>query len=393
MSHLKPGKSPDFTDNNKVKTVRGGSAYFSLLVQLINGAKESIHLQTYIFDDDETGKLVANALQDAAVRKVEVYLLADGYASQSMPDSFIESLKSAGVHFRYFEPFFKSKNYYFGRRLHHKVFVADARYALVGGINIANRYNDMPGEPAWLDFALFAEGTIAQELCVLCWKTWNGFPVKMDITPCEKKHLLFDIKPEEKTKVIMRRNDWVRQKNEISSTYIHMLRYAQTNITILCSYFLPGKLIRRLIRNAARRGVKIKLISAGHSDIKLAKYAERWMYDWLLRNNIELYEYQPAVLHAKVAVCDSQWFTIGSYNINNISAYASIELNLDVHHAAGAVQMEATLQHFIENDCTAITLEKHLHSKNIIKQFARWSAYEFIRLAFFLITFYYKQKR
>ncbi|MBK7123895.1 MAG: phospholipase [Chitinophagaceae bacterium] len=393
MSHLKPGKSPDFTDNNKVKTVRGGSAYFGLLVQLINGATESIHLQTYIFDDDETGKMVANALQAAAARQVEVYLLADGYASQSMPDSFIESLKSAGVHFRYFEPFFKSKNYYFGRRLHHKVFVADARYALVGGINIANRYNDMPGEPAWLDFALFTEGTIAQELCVLCWKTWNGFPVKMDITPCEKKQILFDITPEEKTRVLMRRNDWVRQKNEISSTYIHMLRYAQTSITILCSYFLPGKLIRRLIRNAARRGVKIKLISAGHSDIKLAKYAERWMYDWLLRNKIELYEYQPTVLHAKVAVCDSQWFTIGSYNINNISAYASIELNLDVHQAAVAGQMEATLQHFIENECTAITLEKHLHSKNIFKQFARWSAYEFIRLAFFLITFYYKQKR
>ena len=91
--------------------------------------------------------------------------------------------------------------------------------------------------------------------------------------------------------------------------------------------------MRRLLTNAAKRGVKIKVITAGPSDIMLAKHAERWMYDWLLRNKIELYEYQPAILHAKVAVCDSEWITIGSYNLNNISAYASIELNLDVHNA------------------------------------------------------------
>jgi len=393
MSKIKRGRSPDFSDQNKVKLIRGGAAYFELLLKLINEATESIHLQTYIFDDDDTGQMVARALQSAAARKVRVYLLADGYASQSMSDEFINGLKDAGVHFRYFEPFLKSKNYYFGRRLHHKVFVADARYALVGGINIANRYNDMPGEPAWLDFALYAEGEIARKLCVLCWKTWNGFPVKMDITPCEEKQVVFDFTTEEKSLVRMRRNDWVRRKNEISATYIDMLRHAHTNITILCSYFLPGEIIRRLLKNASRRGVKIKLIIAGPTDIKIAKYAERWMYDWILRHNIELYEYQPTVLHAKVATCDGEWFTIGSYNINNISAYASIELNLDVQHAVVTRQLEQTLESFIENDCKAITLEKHLHSKNIFKQFARWGAYEFIRLSFFLITFYYKQKR
>ena len=102
----------------------------------------------------------------------------------------------------------------------------------------------------------------------------------------------------------MRRNDWVRGKNEISATYSEMFRNARSHITILCSYFLPGKLIRGLLSNAAKRGVKIKVVIAGSSDIMLAKYAERWMYDWLLRNKIELYEYQPAILNAKVAVCE-----------------------------------------------------------------------------------------
>jgi cardiolipin synthase len=277
--------------------------------------------------------------------------------------------------------------------MHQKVFVADTKFALVGGINITNRYNDMPEKPAWLDFALYAEGEIAKELCVLCWKTWNGFPSKMGITPCEEKKLQFNFNEEETQLVRMRRNDWVRRKNEISATYIEMFRHAQSQIIILCSYFLPGKVIRRLLSNASKRGVKIKIITAGPSDVMVAKHAERWMYDWLLRNKIELYEFQPAVLHAKIAVCDSEWITIGSYNINNISTYASIELNLDVRNASFASAVEQTLETIIQKDCVHITMEDHIRTKNIFKQFIRWFSYEFIRVVFHLLTFYYKQKK
>ncbi len=382
-----------YSSYNKIKLIRGGKPYFDLLLQLIDQAEETIHLQTYIFDDDETGNLVAEALKAAARRKVTVHLLADGYASQVMSKHFIAAMKDAGISFRFFEPFFKSKNYYFGRRLHHKVFVADTKFALVGGINITNSYNDMPGDPAWLDFALYAEGKIAIDLCVLCWKTWNSFPVKMGITPCEEKKPDFNLKDEEISRVSMRRNDWVRRKNEISATYIEMFRHARWGITIMCSYFLPGKTIRRLLKNAAKRGVKIKVITAGPSDVLVSKYAERWMYDWLLRNKIELYEYQPAVLHAKVAVCDSEWLTIGSYNLNNISTYASIELNVDVRNTDFASETERTLESIIQKDCIAITKEKHVHSKNIFKQFIRWASYQFIRVVFYMITFYFKRRR
>jgi cardiolipin synthase len=384
--------SSDYTSRNKVKLIHGGKEYFDLLLHLINTATDSIHLQTYIYDNDETGLLVAEALKTAAKRNVQVYLLADGYASQIMSHKLINDLREAGIHFRFFEPFLKSKRFYFGRRMHHKVFVSDAKFSLVGGINIADRYNDLPGKPAWLDFAVYAEGEIAKELCVLCWKTWNNFPSKMGITPCEEKQLVFDFKEEETSRVRMRRNDWVRRKNEISATYIDMFRNARSHITILCSYFLPGKVIRRLLSNAARRGVKIKVITAGPSDIMLAKHAERWLYDWLLRNKIELYEYQPEVLHAKVAVCDSEWLTIGSYNVNNISAYASIELNLNIRNAAFAVGVEQTLENIIQKDCVVITKQKHLQTKNIFKQFIRWCSYEIIRLVFYMLTFYYKQK-
>lgn len=385
-------QSPEYSSRNKIKLIHGGKEYFDQLLQLINQATESIHLQTYIYNDDETGRLVAEALKAAAGRNITVHLLADGYASQGMSHRFIKELQDAGVHFRFFEPFFKSSNFYFGRRMHHKIVVADAKVALVGGINIADRYNDMPGKPAWFDLALYVEGEVAQQLCVLCWKTWKRFPLKMIVTPCERIQPVFHFNGEETSRVRMRRNDWVRGKKEISATYFEMFRNARSHITIMCSYFLPGTIIRKLLSSAARRGVKIKVIIAGTSDIGLAKHAERWLYDWLLRNKIELYEYQPCILHAKVAVCDSKWATIGSYNINNISAYASIELNLDVDNAAFAGSMQQTLENIIQKDCLAITAEKYIRTKNVFKQFANWSSYILIRVIFYLLTFYYKQK-
>jgi cardiolipin synthase len=309
-----------------------------------------------------------------------------------MSASFLNDLKKGGIHFRFFEPVFRSRHFYFGRRMHHKVIVIDTRYALVGGVNIANKYNDMPGQSAWLDFALFIEGEIARELCVLCWKSWNGYPFQLGLTPCDKKTFSYSIPLENRCEVRMRRNDWVRRKNEISGTYVEMLRTAKKEITILCSYFLPGKFIRKQITNAVKRGVRIKVVTAGISDVVLAKNAERWFYDWLLRNGVELYEYQKNVLHGKIAVCDDLLMTVGSYNINNISAYASIELNIDVRNANFAGETRKMLDEIIAKDCMAITHEHQVKTNNIIKQFIRWLSYQFIRIVFHLFTFYFKRE-
>jgi cardiolipin synthase len=393
MSIGNPKAAFEYTEQNKVQLIRGGKPYFDQLLQMINSAKESLHLQTYIYDDDETGRLVAEALKSAVKRNVKVYLIADGYASQSLSKSFIGELRDAGVHVKLFEPLLKSKFFYFGRRMHHKVTVADTMYAMVGGVNISNRYNDMPGTPAWLDFALHVEGEIARELCVLCWKTWFGFSTKMKITPCEEKQIVYDTKPGESSPVRMRRQDWVRRKLDISRTYVEMLRASKTQVTILCSYFLPGKLIRRLMRAATKRGVKIRVITAGRSDVMMSKFAERWLYDWLLRHNIELYEYQKNILHGKLAVCDSSWMTVGSYNVNDISAYATLELNLDVKDDSVAQKTEKMLEQIITDDCIRITEEHHEQTRNIIKQFVRWFSYNFIRFVFFLFTFYFHQRK
>lgn len=393
MPDHKPYSSNAYLPGNKLAFVQSGEAYFNRLLQMIDEAMESIHLQTYIFKDDETGIRVAEALKAAANRKVEVYLLVDGYASGGLPKGFADALEKCGIRFRYFEPLLKSTWFYFGRRMHHKILVTDQRYALIGGINISNNYNDLPGHPAWLDFSVYAEGPVAQELCVLCWKTWNKYSSRLPVMPCEEKKIQYAFEPEETCLARIRRNDWVRRKNEISASYVEMFRKAESHITVLCSYFLPGRVIRKFMVLAAKRGVRIRVITTAQSDVALSKQAERWLYDWLLRNGIEIYEYLPAILHAKVATCDKQWVTIGSYNLNDISAYASIELNMDIQDTRMAGSMENLLENIINNHSVRITRETHAHNKNLFIQFSRWLSYKCFRFIFTITTFYYKRRK
>ena len=381
-----------FTQYNQVSLIRSGKQYFDKLVQLIDDAKIIIHIQSYIFDDDETGNRVADALKNAAKRKVDVYLMADGYASQVMSQSFIDDMREAGIQFRFFEPLFKSKYFYFGRRMHHKIAVFDSKCALIGGVNIANRYNDLPGEPAWLDFALYTEGEIAKEICLLCWKSWKGYPKKMQQQACEKETIQFTLSPENLSAVRMRENDWVRRKNEISQTYVQMIDHAQSYVLIFCSYFLPDINLRKKMSQAVKRGVNIRVITAGRSDVILTKPAERWLYDWLLRNGIELHEYQTNILHSKLAICDDEWMTIGSYNINSISTYASIELNVDVVNPDFVKKVRQKLESIIADECMCVSAEVHAKTNNVFKQFTRWFSYQFIRMVIFLFTFYFKQR-
>lgn len=381
-----------YTSNNKVELVKGGEEYFNKLKTLINQATTSLHLQVYIYQQDETGKEIATALIAAARRKVKIYLLADGYASQGLSKSFIDQLERAGINFRFFNPLFKSKSFYFGRRLHHKVTVVDATYALVGGINITNRYNDMPNKPGWLDFALYVEGEAVIELFNLCNRTWNGFLNDYKLR-FYNSPFLYSFSELEKARVRVRINDWVRNKNQISGSYIHMLANAREYVTILCSYFLPGRIIRKHLAKAAKRGVKIQVIMAGVSDVMLAKYAERFIYTNLLKHDIKIYEYQKNILHGKIAICDDEFMTIGSYNVNNISAYASIELNLDVRNESIVKHTANLFNNIIQADCININEEYLVNRINLLQKIINWASYKLIKIILYIFTFYFKKSK
>src|SRR5258708_18532822 len=382
-----------YTNHNKVRLVHGGQDYFSTLVQLIDQAKSTIHLQTYIYEEDETGRMIAEALIRDARRKVQVFILLDGYASQDLSKRFINEWKEAGIRFRWFWPLFKSRNFYLGRRLHHKVVVADAAYGLAGGVNISDRYNDIGGKKAWLDRALYVEGEAALKLHIICrdmftkayWKKGPDNKASFDWIP--------GITPAEECLVRVRRNDWVQGKNQISRSYLQMFRNAQSRIIILSSYFLPGTIFRKNMTLAAKKGVVIKVIVGSVSDVKISRLAEKYMYRWLFRNHIEVYEYQDTVLHGKMAVYDGQWMTNGSYNVNKISAYASWELNMNVRNEAFATIVENELETIIREHCVRITPESYFSHTSALSRFLQWTAFQTIRFLFFIFTFYFKQEK
>ena len=160
----------------------------------------------------------------------------------------------------------------------------------------------------------------------------------------------------------------------------------------MSSYFLPGRAFRRNMTLAARRGIKMKVIAAGISDISMVKHAERYLYRWMFKNGIELYEYQPNVLHGKLSTYDRKFVTVGSYNVNNISAYASIELNIDIQNNRFAEDVEQTMEAIMQNDCILITEKEFERHNTFIKRIWQRLCYEMIRLIFFLFTFYFKQR-
>jgi cardiolipin synthase len=378
-----------YTHFNRPALVRGGKDYFSSLYDLLENAKLSIHFHVYIFDEDDTGKKVAQLLIDAARRGVKVYVLIDGYASRSLSPEFTENMRQNGIFFRWFDPVFKTRNFYFGRRMHHKVVVVDGTHALVGGVNISDKYNDIGDDPAWLDWAVLMEGEVAMELKKSCARLFTSSKIKalrlINTDNCRQSVM-------EKCLIRVRRNDWVQRKTQISSSYFEMLRSATKQVTIMSSYFIPGYLFRKQLARASKRGVGITLILAGSSDVKVAKHAERYIYRFLLRNKIRIFEYQPSVLHAKLATYDRKWATVGSYNVNNISAFASIELNVDLMDEEFASNMEDQLQRIMLEDCIEVTDEMYRTQFNIFSQFLQWCSYNFVKFLFYLFTFYFRQK-
>lgn len=369
----------------------GGKDYFDLLEELINESKRCIHLQTYVIDPDETGHRIFNALKRAAQRGVKVYVLCDGYATK-LPDEWLEDIRNSGISFRYFEPLFSSEKFYFGRRLHHKVFVADEFHSLVGGMNIANRYNDINGIRGWFDLAIYTQGQTSALLHEVCNRLWKRSERKLQLPFVQKKIIFRNTPSESLIPVRIRRNDWIRGRIQITQSYAEFITKAEKSILIISSYFIPGRVFRMRLAAASKRGVKIRVMLAGISDVKMAKFAERYLYDWLLRHNITIYEYQPTVLHAKSAVFDSAVVTLGSYNLNNLSALASIELNLDIQDQQFACRFENEMERIILNDCRQITSDEFARIGFFTKM-RYWFAYIFLRTVLFMFTNNLKQEQ
>jgi len=366
---------------SQVELVKSGNDFFEKAYAIIGNSKHIIYLQTYIFSDDETGMEAIGQLTEAVKRGVEVYLLVDAFGSHELKSSTIQLIKENGINFRTYSPLLSGYHIRFGRRLHHKILVSDETEALIGGINFDNNYHLTGKDSPWLDYAVYASGNICDEISIMCRHLWSGKGYfrrkKINLSPLttQNNHHSVSVKLDQ--------NDWLYGKKGVSRSLINSIRHARSSVTIMASYFLPGGKMRRALKIAAKRNVTIKIILPGVSDIRLVQYAIEYWYTWLLRNNIEIYEWNKTVLHGKLMTTDNDWVSIGSYNINHLSYYSSIETNLEIKDKAFCSQVKTELENVIHN-CHKITTDENKKRMKPLEKLLYWSSFQIVRFLFTL---------
>jgi cardiolipin synthase len=342
------GKRP-FHDGHRVDFLCGGVAYFDRLVELIGTARLRVQLQMYIFESDPTGELVLDALENAAARGVEVNLLVDGFGSYGFRRAIGNRLSEAGIRFRYFARLPVETLRQPARRLHVKVCVVDGERMMVGGINISDKYRGSDHVPPWLDYALYAEGPVCAALERDCARRFgklalSGIP-DSDSGSGEVHSGI---------RVRFSTNDLPRGRREISASYKRMFRSAQRELIIVNSYFLPSYRLLRSIRNAAKRGCAVTVLVGAVSDVPLVRAATRHLYRRLLKSGVRIAEYRTSILHAKVCIVDGRWLNLGSYNLNHLSEFFSVELNLEVLDSEFASGCRTAIMNVIRDESVMV---------------------------------------
>ncbi len=365
-----------------VELVKSGNDFFQKAQHIIHSSKRTVHLQTYIFADDSTGLETIKHLEAAVRRGVDVYLMVDAFGSHELKSETIQAIKESGIYFKTYSPILSGYHIRFGRRLHHKILVADEKEALIGGINFDNNYHLSGKDSPWLDYAVYVTGNICQEISIVCSHLWSGKNYFRRRTKVNTLHNEIQ-KSEHGIDVKLKQNDWLYGKKAISRSLLNSVRHAKSSVTIVASYFLPGVRMRRTLRNASKRNVKVKIILPGLSDVKLIQYAIEYWYAWMLRNNIELYEWNKTILHGKVMAVDNDWVSVGSYNINHLSRFSSIETNLEVKDENFSRKVKQELEDVI-NNCKKITLSENEKRTNPFEKFLYWFSFHLVRILFSL---------
>ena len=324
--------------------LRNGEEYFPRLVSAIESAKNTIYMETYIYAADSTGRLISNALQDAAMRGVTVHLLLDGFGSSDLPQSWVDELRKVGVEVLWFRKEvgrFSLQRYHL-RRLHRKLALIDAHTAFVGGINIIDDLSHGLRAPR-LDYAVEVQGEVVRDIHVSMQRlwllvAWTHFHRQGER---EKIRLLNRVLPQKQVEFVTRNS--LRNRRDIERAYLKAIHGAQREILIANAYFLPGRRFRKALLDAAHRGVRVVLFLQGKVEYRLQHYATLALYDELMRAGIEIFVYQASYMHAKVAVIDGLWATVGSSNIDPFSLLLAREANLVVEDAAFATSLRDDL--------------------------------------------------
>lgn len=364
-----------FRYNNQLELLQSGNSFFEKLSELIKNATTEIHFQLYIFEPDKTGKIIQDLLIEAAKRGVKIYVVLDAYGSKNLNETWQKNFENAGIEIYFYSPI-KFGNYlHMGMRLHHKIICVDGQFALVGGINISNNYSAYSLQTPWLDFALLSQGKVVEDLLQICKQTLKKV----------SKHSKFKKKQElqkEHKPIITRvlQNNWVQAKFGITHQYKQKIRKSEHEIILFASYFIPSLALKRLLKKAAKRGVNVHVVLSSISDVGLVKNATEYFYADMLKAGIKLYEWKQSVLHAKVALIDSDWLSVGSYNLNYLSDFGSIECNLEVLDEVFCSSTNNKLKVLMEEGCESISIEEFENRSNIFSKIYQAICYGLVRL-------------
>ncbi len=360
MPHLRSG--------HDVELLQGASAFFPALVAAIDASLHEVRMETYIFDVVASGEHVAVALERAARRGVKVYLVMDGVGTPNLASPWRERFTAAGLEWRIFSPLgwlgmlIPSR----WRRLHRKLCVVDGTIAFCGGINVLDDYHDPHlGTLATprLDFAVRVTGPLVQSALEATVQFWwrfqsvrtirhgdlaQGWQVLQKLVSAEPVAV-----PEPTfTPVGTHRNasaqlllrDNLRNRTAIERAYRKAIGEARREIIIANAYFLPGRKLRKALTLAAKRGVRVRLLLHGRYEYFMQYYATRPVYQTLLAAGVEIHEYCVGFLHAKVAVIDAHWATVGSSNLDPLSLLLAREANVVVDDVSFASDLRARLE-------------------------------------------------
>ena len=367
--------------NNHLRLLKNGLQYFPALEQAILRAQHEIYLQTYIFEDDETGRRIAHALKQAAYRGVSVHLLLDGLGSQFLPNRFVQDLRQANIQVMFYRPV-RRFNYFSKNRLrrqHRKVAVIDGAIGFVGGINIIDDFNVPDDASPRVDYAVEIQGTMLLHLTQsvhrlwrrLSWFQWREIPQQF-IKPTTK--LASHLRPI-KSALVLRDN--VLHRRDIEQAYLDAIARAKYEIIIANAYFFPGWRMRNALVDASNRGVKVTLLLQGRIEywIRVATHA---FYAAFLRDGIQIYEYRRSFMHSKVAVIDSEWATVGSSNIDPFSLMLAREANVVVLDQTFANELRESLLQSIQDGAEQVSSPAWIKG-NLFRRLLSWLVYGVLR--------------
>lgn len=366
---------------NRVRLLEGGADFFPALIAAIDAAQAEVHLETYIFNDDASAAAVRDALVRAARRGLRVRLLIDGVGARDFPQAWRDALTSAGVALLVYRPLVTGwrSNPHSLRRLHRKLVVVDARIAFLGGMNLIDDYEPVRFAVPRLDFSVEVQGPLLVSIHQSARRLWRLVALTQfqtgepDAPPIEPS---WPTDGRVRAAFVVRDN--FAHRRDIERLYLAALALARDEIIIANAYFLPGRRFRRLLRNAAARGVRVHLLVQGHTDHPFFQSAARALYHDLLAAGVAIHEYHASELHAKVAVVDRRWATVGSSNIDPFSLLLAREANLVVLDRGFSGDLRQRLHRAIGESATLDPAA--WRRRPWPRRALSWMAYEAVRL-------------